>query len=242
VTIFLDLDGTLLDHDAAERSGAIAIFGAFRHVFPHWEADSFADEWQRLLERYVATCPAGHASIQEDRRAQMRELFGQAWVSLTDSEADAVFRTYLEHYEASCRAFPDVILCLDTLARYPLGIITDGDREEERQKLEAIGVAQYFTHVIASSEVGTGKPDPEIFREACRRAGCDPASSFYVGDRFETDAVGSRAAGLHGIWLDRRGSGACSTDVPTVSSLCELPAVVEKVRAAAGTTASLSCH
>src|ERR1700733_6115954 len=36
LTIFLDLDGTLLDHDAAERSAAIEFFTAFKTHFRRW--------------------------------------------------------------------------------------------------------------------------------------------------------------------------------------------------------------
>jgi putative hydrolase of the HAD superfamily len=230
MTIFFDVDGTLLDDGAAERRGAIAVLGAFRHVFPHAAAESFADEWQRLAERYIASYAAGRMSVEEQTRERMRELFSQAWVSLTDSEADIVYERYLAHSEESWRTFPDVVRCLKALKHHTLGIITNGAREQVCRKLEVAGIAQFFAHVIISSDVGAAKPQPAIFHEACRRAGCDAEVSLYVGDRFEFDAVASRAAGLHGVWLNRSGSGARSSEIPTLASLGELPAYLELIR------------
>ena len=158
----------------------------------------------------------------------MRELFGPAGVSLTDDEADAVFGTYLHHYEQSWRPFPDVAACLDRLGGFPLGIISNGDRDQQHRKLESIGVRERFAHVLTSAEAGVAKPDAAIFHEACRRAGCAPRDSIYVGDRLETDAIGEDA-GLHGIWLDRSGSGRRAGEIASISSLDELPAHVEQL-------------
>ncbi len=41
---------------------------------------------------------------------------------------------------------------------------------------------------------------------------------YYIGDRLETDAISSTAAGMHGIWLDRDNL-QLHCDVPTICSL-----------------------
>ena len=48
-----------------------------------------------------------------------------------------------------------------------------------------------------------GKPDPEVFWEACRRIGFAPAEVLYVGDEFDIDGVGALDAGLESAWLAR---------------------------------------
>jgi putative hydrolase of the HAD superfamily len=92
--------------------------------------------------------------------------------------------------------------------------------------------------VLTSAEAGVAKPDAAIFHEACRRAGCAPQDSIYVGDRLETDAMAARAAGLHGIWLDRSGSGRQAGGIAWISSLDELPAHVEAFRRGGARAAS----
>jgi REG-2-like HAD superfamily hydrolase len=67
----------------------------------------------------------------------------------------------------------------------------------------------YFDCLIASTVSGSQKPDVSIFREALRRTGADPESSVHVGDNYIADVLGARAAGIHGVLVDRtRGGGS----------------------------------
>jgi putative hydrolase of the HAD superfamily len=232
LTIFLDLDGTLLDHDAAERSAATEFLRAFRAYFPRWSPDDFADRWQTVAQKHLEVYLAGGLSFSGQRRERLRELFSQVDVSLDDRAADAFFDVYLGHYERSWRLFPDVVETLDRLEGHTLGIITNGDQDQQLNKLQALGLRERFPHIVISAEVGFAKPHAAIFHEACRRANCAPHMSMYVGDRLLTDAVGSRQAGLHGIWLDRRGSGPRPNEIATITSLDELPAYVAQMKEA----------
>lgn len=65
----------------------------------------------------------------------------------------------------------------------------------ERERLDA-----YFDPVIISAEVGFTKPHPEIFRMALDRMDLDPGNTVYIGDRYETDVVGARNAGMDSIY------------------------------------------
>jgi putative hydrolase of the HAD superfamily len=229
LTIFLDLDGTLLDHDFAERSAAVAFLRAFRVHFPGWSANDFADRWQTIAQKHLSAYLVGQLSFTGQRRERLREIFGLVDISLSDRIADEFFEVYLRCYERSWQLFPDAVPTLDRLEDHTLGIISNGDRIQQFHKLESLGVKERFAHIVISAEVGVAKPDAAIFHEAWRRADCPPHMSVYVGDRLETDAMGSRQAGLHGIWLDRSGIGPRPSDVATISSLDELPGFVERM-------------
>ena len=49
--------------------------------------------------------------------------------------------------------------------------------------------------MVLSSKVGIRKPNPEIYWEAARRIGVEPANGVYVGDNPVRDVEGTRAAG-----------------------------------------------
>jgi putative hydrolase of the HAD superfamily len=66
-----------------------------------------------------------------------------------------------------------------------------------------MGVNKYFNFIITSSEVGIAKPDKSIFIEASKRANSLIENCYYVGDRLDTDALGSKMSGMIGIWLNR---------------------------------------
>jgi putative hydrolase of the HAD superfamily len=84
---------------------------------------------------------------------------------------------------------------------YLLGIIANTITETEiPDYLETEGLTSYFKTVVLSSKVGIRKPDPEIYWEAARRIGVEPARCVYVGDNPVRDVEGTRAAG-YGMFI-----------------------------------------
>lgn len=80
---------------------------------------------------------------------------------------------------------------------YLLGIIANTITETEIPDwMESDGVTQYFKSVVLSSKVGYRKPNPEIYWEAARRIGVEPAKCAYVGDNPIRDVEGTRLAGF----------------------------------------------
>ena len=79
---------------------------------------------------------------------------------------------------------------------YLLGIIANTITETEiPDYLEEYGLTECFKTVVLSSKVGIRKPNPEIYWEAARRIGVEPAKCVYVGDNPVRDLEGTRAAG-----------------------------------------------
>jgi putative hydrolase of the HAD superfamily len=117
------------------------------------------------------------------------------------------------------------------------GIITNGELSFQLPKLEAIGLLSRMEHVIASGSFGVAKPDPRIFEHACSVFGVAANEAAYVGDRFETDAVGAAHAGLTGVWVDRLGIAgdderreAEASGVLIVRTLLEIPQLLPEGR------------
>jgi len=226
--VLFDLDGTLMDHDAARVFGLSAHVATLMPGLPGDELTRLDEEWQRLEALHYDEYAAGRISFQEQRRRRVRGLhdaLGRPAPSA--AAADAWFAGYLGHYREAWRAFDDVLPALAALAQaFPgaaLGIVTNGEGEAQRAKLAAIGVAERFPVVVASSEAGVSKPAAEIFALACEQLGVAPHEAAHVGDRLDLDAHGAAAAGLRGIWLDRPRSGDAAPGVTTIATLHELP-------------------
>jgi HAD superfamily hydrolase (TIGR01509 family) len=88
----------------------------------------------------------------------------------------------------------------------PTALVTNSARRAAtwEQHLRGRG-GPIFRHVVSSCDLGRGKPDPTIFLEAARRLGLPPETVLHVGDRWELDVVGARAAGMsaalyRGLW------------------------------------------
>ena len=226
MTLFFDIDGTLLDEDSAERKAGMAFQKEHADLFPQ-PSQVFADAWRSLTEFHVQRFLKGEISFREQRIARMQALFGRVGRTLTETESITLFETYLKHYEANWCLFGDVRECLQILKGKDLGIISNGDSRQQRRKLEQLHIRELFDPVIISSDLNISKPDPRIFLEACRQAGKRPQECIYVGDNFEVDILGSRGAGLKGIWLNRTGENRNEeADLTVIRSLSELSNVI----------------
>ena len=105
-------------------------------------------------------------------------------------------------------------------ARYPLLSLSNGNAD-----LQRVGLADLFSGSISAREVGCAKPDPRIFEAACRLLNLEPAQVLHVGDDFELDVRGARAAGMATAWVRRAGASVvvdAADEGPVVVDLDEL--------------------
>lgn len=82
-----------------------------------------------------------------------------------------------------------------------IAVISNADGRVERY-LAAADLAHEFEFILDSGTVGIEKPDPRIFELALDRLGLRPDEVVYVGDSWEIDVVGARAAGIRPIYLN----------------------------------------
>lgn len=106
-----------------------------------------------------------------------------------------------------------------------VGIVSNSDGRLER-RLGEIGIADRFDFVIDSTVVGVSKPDPAIFALALDRAGLAPSDTVYVGDYYEVDVVGARAAGMAAVLFDPVGAYD-EVDCPVVKRFGDVVEVVD---------------
>ena len=106
-----------------------------------------------------------------------------------------------------------------------LGVVSNGSITVE-SLLSQAGLLSFFPVVVASQSLGIQKPDPRIFAWALDKLGVEAHQALYVGDLYEVDVLGARAAGLAAVLVDRQG-GDGNRDCPVIRSLEELIPLVE---------------
>jgi HAD superfamily hydrolase (TIGR01509 family) len=84
--------------------------------------------------------------------------------------------------------------------RYKLGIISNnwGNTEGWCRQFELSG---YLATMIDSTLVGAAKPDRQIFQAALDELKLPAEACVYVGDRYECDVLGAKAAGWGAVWV-----------------------------------------
>ena len=85
-------------------------------------------------------------------------------------------------------------------SEFTLGVASSSNRPLIETVLEQAGISALFDAVVSSEEVGRGKPAPDVYLEAMRRLGSDPANTAAVEDS-SNGIRAARAAGMRVIAL-----------------------------------------
>ena len=169
-----------------------------------------------------------------DQRARGKAFFGQIFrlVGVDEAHFEALGqRLFARHAErnlwGTVRAGTADTLVELRRRGYRMAVISNADGHVERL-LETVGLRPYFEFVLDSSVVGIDKPDPRIFHMAAERMGIEPAEAVYVGDIYEIDVQGARAAGMRAILVDPLWRWN-DHDCPRVRGIDELPDALERL-------------
>jgi putative hydrolase of the HAD superfamily len=219
--VLFDLDDTLLDDRGAQAMYLARLYSRHKHRLAVDEV-GFCLAWRRAIDRHFPRYLSGEISLAEQRRARMRDVFKRP--TMSDLETDCIIEEFLVEYEASWQLFPEVLHVLDALRGITLGVVTNGNAEQQMRKLERTGIIDRFRVVVVSERVGHAKPAPEIFQEACSQLGCSAADCVFVGDDWHRDVEGARRSGMVPVWLRRDGISAGFEDdgIPIIGNLVEL--------------------
>ena len=211
-----------------------AVFNASREL---WLGSPHADLFLRLgigsPTSMVTDLPgAPYDAIREWLPTYRREAWarglracGMVEPSGVDAALDIAFR---ERQRVFAPPFTDALAAVrDAASRYALVLATNGPGDVQRRKLSASGLADFFPVVVASGDVGFGKPDARLFAWALSGLGVNASDAVSVGDSVEKDVVGAHAAGIRSVLLDRSGSVQKTGEAERViGSLDELAATL----------------
>jgi HAD superfamily hydrolase (TIGR01509 family) len=74
-------------------------------------------------------------------------------------------------------------------------VATSSDAHFAELSLRSAGIADRFDALVSGDQVARGKPAPDIYLEAARRLGCDPARCVALEDS-DAGVLAARAAGM----------------------------------------------
>jgi HAD superfamily hydrolase (TIGR01509 family) len=82
----------------------------------------------------------------------------------------------------------------------PVGIISNSEGRLA-ELVEELGYTALFPVIVDSGRLGIDKPDPRIFQHAAASLGVSLSELLHVGDAWEADVLGARAAGAEAVWF-----------------------------------------
>jgi len=153
--------------------------------------------WRKVLEEAMMR---GKLAGIEDGIAALSRRTG---VTLAAGAAEAL----ADNWRAACtksRLFPEVSEILERLGlRYRLGLLSNTQSFDN----DIPGLSQLpFRARLFSCELGSLKPEPEMFVRMAELLGLPPSDLLMVGDNLEDDILGSEAAGLQALLIRRHGA------------------------------------
>lgn len=207
--VLFDVDDTLVDTRGAFT---VAIGVAVREFLPHVPAERHKEAvalWRGDAAGHYRAYTRGETSFRQQRINRANVLHAHFDGPVLDEagydEWSAVFDTA---FEGAMTAFPDALPLVRALADRGLavGALSNASVARQTEKLANTGLGDDVPMLVGVDTLGVGKPDPQVFTEACLRLGTEPTRTIYVGDELDIDARAAIDAGLHGVWLDRPGT------------------------------------
>ncbi|MEU3949330.1 HAD family phosphatase [Streptomyces sp. NPDC029526] len=178
LSVIFDLDGTLVDSEPN-------YYEASRRTLSEYGVPDFT--WEEH-ERYVGIST-------RETIADWRERYG---LRTPAEELLAVKnRHYLELAGSTTRAYPEMRAFVDALAAegVPMAVASGSSPAAIEAILAVTGLDALLRTVVSAEEVAHGKPAPDVFLEAARRLGADPADCVVLEDA-APGAEAARAAGM----------------------------------------------
>ena len=209
-TLLVDLDDTLLDYTSG-------IEGSWREACELIAGPRGLDTgvlWTAVLEsrRWFWDDATRQVEGRRDMVAAWAAIAarGLEQVGTVDPRmARAIAEDYAERRRACYGLLPGAADTLAELRRrsVPMALVTNGDRREQRYKIERFDLAKFFDVLVIEGEFGVGKPDESVYRHALAALDASPATTTMVGDNLEWDVAAPQRLGIAGVWVDAPGHG-----------------------------------
>ncbi len=154
------------------------------------------------LSRYLHGVGNDDAEVQREFAARVLAaldvppLSAAQWQTLAEAFAAVSWKRYVH---------PGAVPLLEALhgRGFVVGAISDWE-ETLPGVLAELALAPHLDALAVSAVVGVTKPHPRLFAEAMRQAGVRPDECLHVGDWYELDVAGGRAAGMRAILFDHQ--------------------------------------
>lgn len=203
-TVLLDIDGTLLDSNAAQAHAWEDAFAERGYHIPRDQVFPLVGlGGDKVLERLTPGL-SDKEGVGKEIAQRRKEIFQQRYLSSVKPT----------------RGTRELVERIGQLGMTPV-VATSAESDELQALLKAAGVADLIETEANSSDASGSKPDPDIVQAALEKSGSDPQESIMIGDTpFDVEA--SQKAGVPSIAF--RSGGHDESDLAGALAIYDDPA------------------
>jgi len=205
--VLFDFGGTLYDYRSLEPGDHESLIELARLAGVKEGLErvpqAYREALRRVFKDYLVRPYYLHADMFRDAVvAMVRDLGGEA----SADHLDRYRHRQWEHHRRDFQLREGAVETLQELRRrgLGLGVVSNIDDAQLVHLAELASLARYFDWLLSSEAARSCKPDPAIFAEALRRAGCRPEEALFVGDSLPQDIAGANRAGLRSVLIWNR--------------------------------------
>ncbi len=161
------------------------------------DAEAWAALWRETaMERMLGTLGDMEAQIA----LMLRRLGAEPPAALVAELAARENRAW----EGAVTMYPEALPLLGELRRrgFKLGLVSNCSCQAGAV-VRVLGLDALMDAVVLSCEVGVAKPDPAIFRHACRALGVEPSKCMFVADGAFTELDAAGALGMVAVKIEQ---------------------------------------
>ncbi len=205
-----------------------------------FDCDGVLVDTEETANRVLASLLT-EAGIETSFEDCMRDYRGRAMASVIETAterlgsplpfdlADRYYTEVKDIFARELQAVPGVVAALDQIS-LPSCVASSGPHHKMEVTLRATGLWDRFEgRIFSASEVGIGKPAPDLFLHAAREMGFDPETTAVVEDSLY-GVQAARAAGMRALAFARHTEPdvlAAAGGEP-FTDMAELPGLLER--------------
>ena len=209
--ILFDLDDTLISAHTHPRETWKHAIETLPDRPEHMDPELTSAAIHKAAKLFLSD-PVRHKTGRLYILSARRGIIGRAFEDVgafEDTVLEALGAHFTELRRQQTALYPDAVETLEGLRDrgIRLGLITNGNKTEQRAKIERFDLAKHFDHIQIEGEMGFGKPDDEAYAHALKSLGHDVSDTWIIGDNLDWEVIVPQRLGFYSIWRDPVGAG-----------------------------------
>lgn len=197
--LFWDVDGTLLDFQAAEKAAIKKLFGEFGLGEC---TDGMIARYSEINKRYWEALERGELTKPVILVRRFADFFAEYGIdSAVAGPLNELYQIRLGDTVAFCDGSYDIVASLR--GRVKQYAVSNGTIAAQELKLRNSGLGELFDGVFLSERLGCEKPAAGFFERVFEAIGpVDRGRVLIIGDSLTSDMAGGNNAGIKTCWYN----------------------------------------